>query len=59
MFIQFARNNPSKIFLVTPIGCGLAGWSAKDIAPLFKECIDLKNVHLPRIFWRYLIKGLL
>ena len=56
-FIVEAKENPDKIFLVTPIGCGLAGWTPKDIAPLFKECIDLENVHLPKVFWRYLIKG--
>jgi len=55
-FIQFAKENPDKTYLVTQIGCGLAGWRPKDIAPLFKECIDLPNVHLPNVFWRILIK---
>jgi len=55
-FIQHAKENPTKIYYVTPIGCGLAGHQPKDIAPLFKECIDLKNVCLPSVFWRNLIK---
>jgi hypothetical protein len=55
-FIQHAKENPTKIYYVTPIGCGLAGHNVKDMAPLFKECIDLKNVYLPRVFWRNLIK---
>ncbi len=53
-FIEFCKNNPNLIFLVTEIGCGLAGHKQKDIAPLFKECENLTNVHLPSKFWRKL-----
>jgi hypothetical protein len=53
-FIEFAKEHHELIFLVTPIGCGLAGHSPKAIAPLFKECVDLKNVWLPKEFWRVL-----
>ena len=49
-FIDFARRNPQLIFLVTDIGCGLAKYDSKDIAPLFRECVDMKNVHLPECF---------
>jgi hypothetical protein len=35
-FIVFARINPEHNFQVTRIGCGLAGFYDKDIAPLFK-----------------------
>ena len=55
-FIQFAKENQDKKFLVTEIGCGLAGWKPKDIAPLFKECTGLLNVSLPKKFWRILMK---
>lgn len=51
-FIEFARNNPQLRFLVTEIGCGLAGYKPKDIAPLFKEALELKNVVLPKRFLR-------
>ena len=34
-FILFAKNHPELTFLVTRIGCGIAGFVAKDIAPLF------------------------
>ena len=37
-------------FNVTPIGCGLAGYSPKDIAPMFKNALDLPNVSLPPEF---------
>lgn len=54
-FIDFALNNPNMIFLVTEIGCGLAGLKPKQIAPLFKEAINLENVHLPNRFWHKLL----
>lgn len=34
-FLGYARKNLDKTFLVTAIGCGLAGYEHKDIAPLF------------------------
>jgi len=37
-------------FYVTKIGCGLAGYTPEDIAPLFAECIDMENVYLPQEF---------
>lgn len=42
------------MFLVTEIGCGLAGFSHKEIAPMFTGCVDLPNVTLPAKFWRVL-----
>jgi hypothetical protein len=53
-FIEFAKNNPNLIFLVTEIGCGLAGYKPKDIAPLFMEAINVENIHLPEKFWHKL-----
>jgi len=35
-FIGYAKDNPSLTFLVTAVGCGLAGYSPKDIAPMFE-----------------------
>lgn len=49
-FIEFAKNNPDKIFLVTKIGCGLAGYTVHDIAPLFVNAIGIENVVLPEEF---------
>lgn len=34
-FIAFARQHPQLTFLVTEIGCGIAGFSPEEIAPLF------------------------
>jgi hypothetical protein len=50
-FTVFARTNPKFKFLVTPIGCGLAGYHPKDISPLFREAAKLENVWLPESFW--------
>ena len=36
-FILFARMRPDLNFQVTRIGCGLAGYSDSDIAPMFKN----------------------
>jgi hypothetical protein len=37
-FKVFAKEHPELTFLVTKIGCGLAGYSEKDIAPMFQLC---------------------
>ena len=49
-FIIFAKQHPELTFLVTPIGCGIAGFQARDIAPLFASAIDVENIILPRQF---------
>ena len=53
-FIAFAGEHPELDFLVTRIGCGIAGFSAADIAPLFKEAVHMHNVWLPADFLRVL-----
>ena len=40
-FIDFVKTRPDLIFLVTEVGCGLAGLKPKEVAPLFKDAIDL------------------
>ena len=50
-FIEWAKYHTGNTFYVTEIGCGLAGYKPKDIAPLFTECVNLKNVKLPKRFW--------
>ena len=49
-FIEFAKNHPDKTFFVTLIGCGIAGYSPEEMAPLFERCYDLENVCLPSEF---------
>ncbi len=52
-FIEFAKSHQELRFLVTRIGCGIAGFRDEEMAPLFKECIELENVILPRSFVIY------
>jgi hypothetical protein len=56
VFIRHASEHPNDIFLVTPIGCGLATYRPEQIAPMFANCVQLNNVHLPASFWKVLVK---
>ncbi len=49
-FIEFASKHPEYTFLVTKIGCGIAGFTIGEIAPLFSEAVGMENVVLPREF---------
>ena len=49
-FIEFAKHHTEFTFLVTRIGCGIAGFGDKDIAPLFSTAIDVENVIFPKTF---------
>ena len=53
-FIAYAKEHPELTFLVTPIGCGIAGFEPEDIAPLFKEASNVENIWLPKSFWKVL-----
>ena len=46
-FIQFAKEHPTLTFLVTRIGCGIAGFTDDEISPLFKESHEVENIVLP------------
>lgn len=48
-FLDFALCHPEMEFDVVAIGCGLAGYSPKDIAPMF-DLPPPRNVHLPKSF---------
>lgn len=47
-FIDFAKEHPELTFLVTRIGCGIAGFQDRVIAPLFADAITVPNIILPR-----------
>lgn len=49
-FIEFAFHHPEYTFLVTKIGCGIAGFTPYEVAPYFLKVIDLPNVLFPRDF---------
>ncbi|MDE6341898.1 MAG: ADP-ribosylglycohydrolase family protein [Muribaculaceae bacterium] len=54
-FIEFASDCDQNPFLVTRIGCGIAGFTDAEIAPLFREALKLYNVRLPESFVRILL----
>ncbi len=49
-FVQYAKTHPELKFFVTQIGCGIAGFIPEEIAPLFREALDVENVILPKVF---------
>ena len=49
-FIAYAKSRPDLFFYVTRIGCGIAGFRDKDIAPLFKDAAGVENICLPKSF---------
>ena len=46
-FIAFAKVHPELTFLVTRVGCGIAGFTNKEISPLFSEAHAVPNIVLP------------
>ena len=52
--INYAKRHKYKTFFITEIGCGIAGFTIDEIAPLFKEAIKVNNIHLPLRFWNKL-----
>ena len=49
-FIAFAKSRPDLFFYVTRIGCGIAGFRDKEIAPLFFAAREIENICLPKSF---------
>ena len=49
-FIDFAKEHSELTFLVSPIGCGIAGFKIKDIVPLFADALEVENILLPEGF---------
>jgi len=56
-FLWFASQHEELFFYVTPIGCGIAGFKAEEIAPLFRGAIQMKNVCLPEEFVKIIRKN--
>lgn len=55
-FIEFAKQHPNLKFLVTRIGCGIAGFTEEEMAPLFADAVSVENIYLPDTFWE-IIEG--
>lgn len=56
-FIHFAKIHPELTFYVTRIGCGIAGFKDEEIAPLFRDALDVENIILPKSFVDLLVQA--
>jgi hypothetical protein len=56
-FVDFVSKSTYNDFLVTEIGCGLAGYEPSQIAPLFEKCLTMERVYLPKRFIEVLQKN--
>ena len=55
VFINDAIRFNNLVFYVTKIGCGIAGFNIREIAELFRPCLDMDNVILPKEFVEHLL----
>ena len=53
-FLVHARSNPDDTFMLTQVGCGLAGLTKEQVAPLFRAVPE--NVQVPRA-WHEIVFG--
>lgn len=51
-FCNFVEKYPTKLFFLTRIGCGLAGYSDEEVAPMFSRIKSRGNVSFPEQ-WKY------
>lgn len=56
IFSDCVEMYPEYDFLITEVGCGLAGFSPKEIAPLFNNFVHLENITMPFRFWQVLLQ---
>lgn len=56
-FVCFAKDHPELRFLLTPVGCGIAGYTPEQVAPMFAECLEMENVWMPQSFLDVLKKA--
>jgi len=45
--LQGVKREQRTVFLIPLVGCGLAGYTPEQIAPLFREFVGVGNVALP------------
>ena len=53
-FTDYVVMHPQKIFMLTAIGCGSAGYTPEQIAPLFQQAYSFGNVYIPESFFKYM-----
>ena len=53
-FIACAQMHPELKFYLTEVGCGIAGFTVNEVAPLFVKALDVPNIVMPERFFRVL-----
>ena len=61
LFIKFCEDHPEKVFYLTKIGCGIAGWSIYEVTEIFFDALERvaemgklpSNLILPKEFHLY------
>jgi hypothetical protein len=56
-FVEYAKTHPLNHFLLTRIGCGIAGFKDEEMAPLFSAVLELPNVAIPKAWIPYMISN--
>jgi hypothetical protein len=56
-FVEYAKSHPLNRFLLTRIGCGIAGFKDRDMAPLFSAVLEIPNVAVPKAWLPYMISN--
>jgi len=54
-FTDYVVMHPQNKFMLTAVGCGAAGYSVEQIAPLFKQAYSFGNVYVPKDFLKYVV----
>ena len=49
-FVAFAKAHTDLFFLVSRVGCGIAGYHDEEMAQFFIDALELKNICLPKSF---------
>ena len=53
-FVAYAKAHPMNRFLLTRVGCGIAGFKDSDMAQLFEDVLDIPNIAYPRQWLPYM-----
>lgn len=57
-FIEYAKAHPTNRFLLTRVGCGIAGFKDSDMAQLFEDALDVPNITYPRQWFPFMLVGI-
>ena len=57
-FIEYAKAHPMNRFLLTRVGCGIAGFKDSDMAQLFEDALDVPNITYPQQWFPFMLIGI-